>query len=65
MQAYPEIDVQRAERLHVSVRELKLVDLQVGHQAIVIVALRNDSQALLHRPAEEHLRGGCSNFIHW
>lgn len=57
--AYSEVDVQGADLLDLRIRELERVDLEVLDQTVVVVALGDNSQALLDCPAEQDLRMCC------
>ena len=52
---YAEVNVELVERLHLLVGQGELGDLEVAQQAVVVVALGDDSKALLDSPAEQDL----------
>lgn len=54
---YAEIDVELIKLLHLLLRQSELSDLQVAQEAVMVVTLGNNSQALLNSPSEQYLSG--------
>lgn len=52
---HAQIDVERVQLLHLGLGKVKIIALQIRHQALVIVALGNHGKALLSRPTEKNL----------
>lgn len=55
------VDVERTDLLHLLLGQLELGDLEVLRETRRVVALRDDRESLLERPAEEDLSFSCGH----
>jgi hypothetical protein len=55
------VDVERADLLHLLLRERELGDLEILRETRGVIALGNNGKSLLECPAEEDLGFGCNS----